>query len=102
MPILVVSSFYPPVAFGGYEVECSAVVDRLRSRHEVLVLTTRGAAAADAGPEPHVRRALPRLSPDARGAARAPAASLRAVGVARAALAWVPEMIYAWNGSSFP
>jgi glycosyltransferase involved in cell wall biosynthesis len=102
MRILVVSSFYPPVAFGGYEVECSAVVDRLRSRHEVLVLTTRGAAAPGAGPEPHVRRALPRLSPDAHSAARAPAAALQAVGVARAALAWGPEMIYAWNGSSFP
>ncbi|HEX7610844.1 MAG TPA: hypothetical protein VF380_09240, partial [Solirubrobacteraceae bacterium] len=81
MRILVVSSFYPPVAFGGYEVECSAVVDRLRREHEVLVLTTSGEPAPPAEPEPHVRRALPRLTPDARGAVRAPLASLRAAGV---------------------
>ena len=102
MRILVVSSFYPPVAFGGYEVECSAVVDRLRLEHEVTVLTTSGEPAEPAVPEPHVRRSLPRLTPDARGAIRAPIASLRAAGVARAALAWRPELIYAWNGSSFP
>ena len=30
MRILVVSTLYPPVAFGGYEVECSGVVERLR------------------------------------------------------------------------
>ena len=49
-----------------------------------------------------MRRVLPLLTPDAARAARAPLASLRAVGAARAALAWRPEMIYAWNGSSFP
>ena len=40
MRILVVSTLYPPVAFGGYEVECSGVVERLREHHEVLVLTS--------------------------------------------------------------
>jgi glycosyltransferase involved in cell wall biosynthesis len=102
--ILVVSSFYPPVAFGGYEVECSAVVDRLRERHEVLVLTTDGRVPDGQGTveEPLVRRELPRLTPDARGALRAPLASLAAVRSARAALAWDPELIYAWNGASFP
>ena len=39
MRILVVSTLYPPVAFGGYEVECSGVVERLREHHDVLVLT---------------------------------------------------------------
>ena len=30
MRILVISTLYPPVAFGGYEVECSSVVEHLR------------------------------------------------------------------------
>ena len=54
--ILVVSALYPPVAFGGYEVECSGVVERLRERGEVLVLTSdldRDGLAAQTG----VRRA---------------------------------------------
>jgi len=100
--ILVTSSFYPPVAFGGYEVECSAVVDRLRERHEVIVLTTRGGDAPAKVTEPHVRRELPRLTPDERGALRAPAASISAAAAARRALAWKPDGIYAWNGSAFP
>jgi glycosyltransferase involved in cell wall biosynthesis len=102
MRILVVSSFYPPVAFGGYEVECSAVVDRLREHHDVLVLTTRGGPVRPEDPQPHVRRELPRLTPDAVGSLRAPAASLEAVRTARRALAWKPDLIYAWNGSVFP
>jgi glycosyltransferase involved in cell wall biosynthesis len=107
MRILVVSTLYPPVAFGGYEVECSAVVDRLRERHEVLVLTSdmqRDEIQQPAGPSRggEVWRELARLTPDARGAVRAPWASLRAVGTARRALAWQPELIYCWNGSSIP
>ncbi len=98
--ILVVSTLYPPVAFGGYEVECSGVVERLREQHEVLVLTSdvKGAGADEIG----VRRELVGLTPDAKGALRAPLASLRAVSTARRALAWEPELIYCWNGSSIP
>jgi len=101
--ILVVSTFYPPVALGGYEVECAGVVERLRERHEVLVLTSDadGGRAAPA-PDPAVRRELALLSHDARGALRAPLASLRAVARAHAALQWKPDLIYAWNGSSIP
>jgi glycosyltransferase involved in cell wall biosynthesis len=101
MRILVVSNLYPPVAFGGYEVECSGVVERLREHNEVLVLTSqedRGGMAA----QPQVRRELALLSPDARGALRAPLASLRAVASARRALAWGPELIYVWNASAIP
>ena len=99
--ILVVSTLYPPVAYGGYEVECSAVVERLRERHEVLVLTSdkEGPGAGDRG---DVRRELARLTPDARGALRAPLASLRAVSCARRALDWGPDLVYGWNGSSIP
>ncbi len=101
MRILVVSALYPPVAFGGYEVECSAVVERLREHHDVLVLTgdterDRLALQAD------VRRELVRLTPDARGTCRAPSASLRAVATARRALDWGPDLVYCWNGSSIP
>jgi glycosyltransferase involved in cell wall biosynthesis len=99
--VLVVSKLYPPVAFGGYEVECSAVVERLREHHEVLVLTCERDRAT-VGEEAAIRRELTLLSADARGALRAPLASLHAVGVARDALAWGPDLIYAWNGSELP
>ncbi len=101
MRILVVSALYPPVAFGGYEVECSGVVERLRERHDVLVLTSDRDRAGIAA-QPDVRRELSRLTPDARGARRAPAASVRAVRSARRALAWSPDFVYVWNGSSIP
>ena len=101
MRILVVSTLYPPVAFGGYEVECSGVVERLRASNAVLVLTSRS-ARSDVEPETDVRRELTLLSPDERGALRAPAGALRAVRSARSALAWQPDMIYVWNGSSIP
>ncbi len=101
MRILIVSTLYPPVAFGGYEVECSGVVERLREQHEVLVLTCDQDRASIAR-EADVRRELTRLTPDAAGALRAPYASLRAVRSARDALAWRPDIVYAWNGSSIP
>jgi glycosyltransferase involved in cell wall biosynthesis len=101
MRILVVSTLYPPEAFGGYEVECSAVVDRLRERNDVLVLTS--GSSGEGGPsEAHVRRELTRLPGDYRGSLRAPGASLQGVRSARRALAWRPELIYAWNGASIP
>jgi glycosyltransferase involved in cell wall biosynthesis len=99
--ILVVSALYPPVAFGGYEVECSGVVERLGECGEVLVLTSdldRDSVAAQMG----VRRELARLTHDARGARRAPAAALRAARAARNALAWEPDLVYVWNGASIP
>jgi glycosyltransferase involved in cell wall biosynthesis len=99
--ILFVSTFYPPVALGGYEVECAGVAERLGERHEVSVLTS-SARRDQAGREPGVRRELTLLSADARGALRAPAAALAAVGAARRALAWRPDLIYAWNCSSIP
>jgi len=100
MRILITSTFYPPVAFGGYEVECAGVVERLSERHEVLVLTCERGRGGE--PEANVRRELALLSHDATGALRAPLASRRAADAARRALAWRPELIYAWNGSSIP
>lgn len=99
--ILVLSTLYPPVAFGGYEVECSGVVERLREHHEVLVLSS-DSARADVPEQAQVRRELARLTHDWQGALRAPLASLRAVGAARRALAWEPDLIYCWNAASIP
>jgi glycosyltransferase involved in cell wall biosynthesis len=101
MRILIVSTFYPPVALGGYEVECAGVAEHLGAQHEVLVLTS-AAGRASAGTHAGVRRELALLSPDGRGALRAPPASLRAARAARSALEWGPDLIYAWNGSSIP
>jgi glycosyltransferase involved in cell wall biosynthesis len=101
MRILVTSTLYPPVALGGYEVECAGVVERLRQSHDVRVLTSekdRASVPSEAG----VSRELALLSHDRRGARRAPLASVRAARSAHAALAWEPELIYAWNGSSIP
>lgn len=102
MRVLVLSTLYPPVAFGGYEVECSGVVERLREQHEVLVLTSAAGGADAPEQQAYVRRELTLLTPDWRGALRAPGASLRAVGAARRALAWEPDLVYSWNGASIP
>jgi glycosyltransferase involved in cell wall biosynthesis len=99
--ILIVSTLYPPVAVGGYEVECSGVVERLREHHDVLVLTS-DQDSTSVLEQADIRRELRRLTPDARGALRAPAASVQAVGVARRALSWSPDLVYSWNGSSIP
>jgi glycosyltransferase involved in cell wall biosynthesis len=101
MRILVVSTLYPPVAFGGYEVECSGVVERLRERHEVLVLTS-GRDHAGAEERAEVRQELTRLAPNALGALGAPCVAARAARSARRALAWEPDLIYVWNGSWIP
>lgn len=42
MKILIVTNFYPPVNFGGYEIGCSQVAQGLqRSGHTICVLTSR-------------------------------------------------------------
>jgi glycosyltransferase involved in cell wall biosynthesis len=89
------------VAFGGYEVECSGVVDRLRQNHDVLVLTSDLDRAGTAE-QVDVRRELVQLTPDARGGLRAPFVARRAARSARGALAWGPDLIYVWNGSLIP
>ena len=101
MRILVISKLYPPVALGGYEVECSSVVERLRESHQVRVLTSdrdRRLVPSDHD----VDRELKYLTPDQSGALRAPAASVRAVTLARRALAWRPDLVYVWNGAEIP
>ncbi len=103
MRVLVVSTHYPPGVIGGYEIECAAVVEHLAGRHELLVLTTehRG-QPGQLAPAIEVRRELALLTPDQRGALRAPLAALGGVRAARRALAWKPDLIYAWNGAAIP
>jgi glycogen(starch) synthase len=58
--LLVITDLYPPIAFGGYERTCAELVDGLRERHEVTVLTSD--LRRNAAPElAWVRRDLPHL-----------------------------------------
>jgi 3-phenylpropionate/cinnamic acid dioxygenase small subunit len=75
MRILVLSNLYPPIVRGGFEVECSGVVERLAERHSVLVLTSN-MEAASAPADPSVLRELTYLTDDSRGALRQPAERL--------------------------
>jgi glycosyltransferase involved in cell wall biosynthesis len=101
--ILVLSDLYPPVAFGGYELDCQSFVDGLRDRHEILVLTSN-LDASEAPVEAHVRRELPWAG---RGRVRATAASattaLRAAKVVRRTVAeFEPDLVYVSNCVSVP
>jgi glycosyltransferase involved in cell wall biosynthesis len=103
MRVLVLSDLYPPATRGGYEVECQGVVEHLRARHEVTVLTSRW--GRDTVPaEPGVLRELPWTGEGTRRETlTAPLASAAATRVARRALARVaPEVIYVWNGGGVP
>jgi len=100
--ILVVTNLYPPIAHGGYEVECQGVVEHLLERHEVLVLTSdrdRDAAPAEAG----VRRELPFLPRRRATDLLSPLHAVRGAKVARRALAdFRPDLVYVWNGAQLP
>src|SRR5581483_6363542 len=100
MRILIVSNLFPPITSGGYEVECGAVAEHLGRDHEVLVLTSASRGRVE--PQPGVRRELTLLSADAAGALRAPRAALRAAAAARSALAFEPDLVYAWNCAAIP
>jgi glycosyltransferase involved in cell wall biosynthesis len=101
MRILVLSNLYPPIVRGGYEVECSGVVERLSESHSVLVLTSDLESAA-APPDRAIRRELSFLADDSRGALRAPRAARAGVAAAHRALAWEPDLVYSWNHSNTP
>lgn len=100
MRILVVSNIYPPVVRGGYEVECSGVVDRLRERHDVHVLTS---TLDDPAPRPGVTATLPFLDHDLSGTLRAPAGAFAGGRETRRVLERVrPDLVWVWNGSCLP
>ncbi|MGH3029513.1 MAG: glycosyltransferase family 4 protein [Gaiellaceae bacterium] len=103
MRILVVTNLFPPDIRGGYEVRCAGVVEYLRRRHDVVVLTTAHGRCKRCV-EPHVLRELPFLETDARGVVlRAPAASLRAAHTVKRVLGeFAPDFVYVWNGWNIP
>jgi glycosyltransferase involved in cell wall biosynthesis len=102
MRILVITDLYPPVGFGGYEMECAALVRWLRRSHDVLVLTSdrdRNTAV----PEKDVRRELPYVAFRRFDSIRAPAATVRAARITRLALSELdPDLVYMSNNLAVP
>jgi glycosyltransferase involved in cell wall biosynthesis len=101
--ILVLSNLYPPVVRGGYEVECSGVVDRLRERgHEVTVLTS-SLDRSQAEPVDWIRRELHFVEYRRAHSLRAPFDAVRGAKIAQRLLDEVdPDLIYVWNGAQVP
>lgn len=103
MRILVVTDLFPPVAFGGYELECAALVARLRERHDVVVLTSdleRVASPSQAG----VLRELPYMGGRRwRAALGAPFTAITAARHTRRLLeGFRPEALYISNANAVP
>jgi glycosyltransferase involved in cell wall biosynthesis len=102
MRILVVTNLYPPVALGGYEACCQLVVDRLRERHDVRVLTSDQRAHA-VPPESWIWRRLPLFSGISGDTLTAAPVTRRAIREARRALdRFAPEFVFVWGGSGIP
>jgi glycosyltransferase involved in cell wall biosynthesis len=95
--VLVITDLFPPVAFGGYERTCAALVAGLRDCHEVTVLTS-DLRRASVPHEPWIRRELTYLGPRRRDAVRVPLAAARAAAITRAVVAELrPDLVYVWN-----
>jgi glycosyltransferase involved in cell wall biosynthesis len=95
--LLVISDLYPPVAYGGYERSCAAVVDGLRARHSVIVLTS-DLRRAQAPAERWVRRELPWVGPERSEALRVPRAAVRTAAITRRLLGELrPDAVYVCN-----
>lgn len=58
MKVLVISNFYPPEVYGGYEIGCAQVVDGLRERGVEVVVLTSPMKGAETKAEQGVRRSL--------------------------------------------
>jgi glycosyltransferase involved in cell wall biosynthesis len=97
MRMLVISDLYPPAAFGGYERTCAELVDALRERHEVTVLTSDLHREA-APPRSWIRRDLTYLGGGRGELARIPKAAARAAAATRRLLDELrPELVYVSN-----
>jgi glycosyltransferase involved in cell wall biosynthesis len=95
--LLVITDLFPPVAFGGYERTCAVLVDGLKERHAVTVLTS-DLGRETVSQEPWIRRELTYLGPRRREALRVPLAAARAAALTRSVLAEVdPDVVYVWN-----
>jgi len=106
--ILIVSNFFPPHHFGGYELGCAAVADLLRARgHVVHVLTSNRGVDAAAGSvgegDENVSRTLdtflhwyePRAVPYLRGVVERETHNQAAF--LRTCDAFLPDIVYVWN-----
>jgi glycosyltransferase involved in cell wall biosynthesis len=97
MRLLVISDLYPPIAYGGYERTCATLVDGLRQRHSVVVLTS-DLRRSEAPAQPWVRRELAYLGPARRDAWRVPMAAAQAAAVTRRVLEETrPDVVYVCN-----
>jgi glycosyltransferase involved in cell wall biosynthesis len=95
--MLVITDLFPPIAFGGYERTCADLVEGLRERHQITVLTS-DLDSHTAAPVPWVRRELAYLGPERRELVRVPAAAARAASVTRRVLSQVrPDLVYVSN-----
>jgi len=102
MRILVISDLYPPVMFGGYEMECASVVEHLRRVHEVHVLTSER-DRRHAAPTDGVLRELPDSGHSRRAALLAPAHALGAARTTRRVIAETqPDLVFIWNATAIP
>lgn len=100
--LLVVTNLFPPAVLGGYEVECSGNVARLRERYEVLVLTSKLGFDPDAE-ERGVARVLDFLPHRRRSRLLAPVYAARAARQTRGVIReFRPDIVYVWNGAQIP
>ena len=110
MRILVLTNLYPPFGYGGYELSCRDVAERLAARgHDVAIVTSdhRNTSAAPSDPTGGlpVRRSLPLTWEH--GAVppvlRRPGIERRAVHELRSAVArHQPDVVSVWNPSGLP
>lgn len=102
MRILVVTNLYPPITLGGYETCCALVVDRLRERHDVRVLTS-DEGAQQAQPESWIWRRLPLFSGVSGDTLTAALVTRRAIREVRRALhESEPDLVFVWAGARIP
>jgi glycosyltransferase involved in cell wall biosynthesis len=102
--LLVISDLYPPVGFGGYELDCESFVRGAGERHDVTVLTSRLDAASTPS-VPGVRRELPWVGSNrrVRDSAMAPVTAVRAASIVRDTLEEIrPDIVFAFNCVGIP
>ncbi len=94
MQLVVVSNYFPPCSFGGYELGCRDVVERLRARGHGVTVLTSDYRAAEAPADPNVSRSFPLDD----GEKFRPLWHLRSVLIfLRAAFTARPDVVYFWN-----
>jgi glycosyltransferase involved in cell wall biosynthesis len=99
MRLLIVSNFYPPVNFGGYEIRCADVARELSRRGHVVSVLTSSLERRRVPRDPRVHRVLPR-SPRGWRAARPLLFAHNAVvnrRLLRALRRLRPDVVSVWN-----